>query len=244
MRADASGLWLGGFFVAWALLLFGGFAFGPLDAGRQGHMPTWTRMLSSLVLAVAAWSWYAFLAAASAREFSLLVALGMTLGLAGDLVLARLLPLAQPVLVGMAAFGLGHIAYITAILRFGQSRHLLAPVPLVAAWIVWLLIGVAGWYLVVFRGHVPTALHWAALPYALLLASTAGVATGLALRTPVLVPVAIGATLFLASDLVLAGGLFGGIHVSFINDIIWLTYGPGQMLIVFGAILAASMLPG
>jgi uncharacterized membrane protein YhhN len=244
MRADASGLWLGALFVAWAVLLFGGFAFGPLDASRQGHMPTWTRMLSSLVLAVAAWSWYAFLAAASTREFSLFIALGMTLGLVGDLVLARLLPLAQPVLLGMAAFGLGHIAYITAILSFGQSRHLVAPVPLVTAWIVWLLIGVAGWYLVVFRGHAPTALHWAALPYALLLASTAGVATGLALRTPVLVPLAIGAILFLASDLVLAGGLFGAIHVAFINDIIWLTYGPGQMLIVFGAILAASMLPG
>ena len=83
------------------------------------------------------------------------------------------------------------------------------------------------------RGHTPTTLHWAALPYALLLASTAGFATGLALQDATLLPLALGAALFLLSDLILAAQLFNHLHFPLIGDVIWLTYGPGQMLIVY-----------
>ena len=40
--------------IAWAALLFGGFIFGKPQAGREGRMPTWTRMASSRC-----WSWRA-----------------------------------------------------------------------------------------------------------------------------------------------------------------------------------------
>jgi hypothetical protein len=99
----------------------------------------------------------------------------------------------------------------------------------------WLLVGLVGWYLVVFRGQEVTMLHWAALPYALLLASTAGFATGLALQSSHFVPLALGAALFLLSDLILAGELFSGLKFPLIGDVIWLTYGPGQALIVYAA---------
>jgi hypothetical protein len=126
----------------------------------------------------------------------------------------------------MGAFALGHIAYIAAILSLTPHMQ----------WIiegVALLVGLAGWYLVVFRGTEATQLRWAALPYALLVATTAGVAVGLAIRTPTFLPLAIGAALFLVSDLFVAGERFGGLRFPHIDDAVWLTYGPAQMLIVY-----------
>ena len=76
-----------------------------------------------------------------------------------------------------------------------------------------------------------------ALPYALLLASTAAAATSLALVDTRFLLLALGSILFLLSDLILAAQLFNGLKFASIGDVVWLTYGPGQMLIVFGLIL-------
>ncbi len=226
-------LWFIALLLLWAGLLFGGFAFGRPDARRRRRMPMWTRLASSATLVVAAWSWYLVSRGTTTALFGLLIAAGMTLGFLGDLFMARLLPVSQCVLCGLAAFGLGHVAYVAAGLIYGSSHGLAALAPLLAVWGVWLLMGVAGWFFVVFRGPKRTLLHWIALPYALLLASTAGVATGLALQEARLLPMAFGAALFLTSDLILAAYLFNGRRFYLVDDVIWLTYGPGQMLIVY-----------
>lgn len=235
--------WLLGLLLLWACLLFGGFVFGKTDAKNNRRMPTWTRMTSSLTLVVAGWIWYLFTPGSSIQWFSLLIAAGMTLGFIGDLCLAQLLPLPQPTLGGIATFGLGHIVYIIALLSFGNQFGLAAPVPRWCALGVWLFIGLIGWYLVVFRGGKPTVLHMAALPYALLLASTAGLATGLALQSPVFITLAVGGGLFLLSDLILAAELFNDLRFPLIGDVVWLTYGPAQMLIVF-AVNSALLVAG
>lgn len=224
--------------IPWAGLLFGGFIFGTADPQKTRRMPTWTRLASSLVLVVAAWVWLGL----NRDSYSLLIAAGMTLGFIGDIFMARLLPVKEPVLGGMAAFGLGHIAYIAAFLFLSQRADLAAAGPRYGAWLVWLLLGVMGWYLVVFRGRRPTPLHWAALPYSLLLASTAGFATGLALQNAAFIPLAIGAALFLLSDLILATQLFNHSYFPLIGDVVWLTYGPAQALIVYSMATAAPLL--
>ncbi len=244
LASPVQAYWLLGLLALWAVFLFGGFLFGTANAERTRRMPTWTRMASSLTLVLAAWSWALFTWSASAHALSLLLAIGMTLGCLGDLFLAKLLPLPQPVLGGIAAFGLGHIAYMTGLLLFANQRGLDAPGPRWGAWLVWLLMGLAGWYVVVYRGSKATVLHRAALPYALLLASTAGVATGLALQAPVFVPLAIGAALFLLSDLLLAAELFNGLRFPLIGDLIWLTYGPAQALIVYSVASALAQASG
>jgi hypothetical protein len=239
-------LWLGALLVAWAALLFGGFALGRMNVDGTRRMPTWTRMASSLALALAAWSISVALRASGGAGdpsfVALLVALGMTLGLVGDLILAGILPLSRgrgdSTLGGIAAFGLGHVCYIAAFVTYGALRGLDAPLPRYGALAVWLLAGLAGWYVVVLRGGRPSVLRLAALPYALLLAGTAGVATGLAVQDPSLIPVALGGALFLASDLILAGELFNGLTFPLIGDVIWLTYGPAQALIVYGTAIA------
>jgi hypothetical protein len=220
----AQRFWLIGLLILWAIFLFGGFIFGK----GERRMPTWTRMVSSAVLVIAAWSWFIV----NEGSFSLLLALGMTLGFVGDLWLAGVLGNGRSIIGGIVAFGIGHIFYISAILTFGNAHGMGVWWGALAGW---LLVGLVGWYLVVFRGQEVTMLHWAALPYALLLASTAGFATGLALQSSHFVPLALGAALFLLSDLILAGELFSGLKFPLIGDVIWLTYGPGQALIVYAA---------
>jgi YhhN-like protein len=98
--------------------------------------------------------------------------------------------------------------------------------------IIWWSIAVIGWYFIVFWKSKHTLLHYIALPYALLLASTVGIAHNLAIINEAFILIAIGAGLFLLSDLILAGELFSELRFPLIGDVIWLTYGPGQMLIV------------
>jgi hypothetical protein len=232
--------WLLALLVVWAVLLFGGGIFGTLNAERTRRMPAWTRIGSSTALTAAAWSWLV-VDGGRAAPLPLLLAMGMTLGLLGDLFMAGMIPTRQRVLGGMAAFGLGHIAYIAGLLAYGTRYALDAPAARWAGWLVWLVVGLAGWYFVVWRPAQPArTLHRAALPYALLLASTAGCATGLALQDVAFVPLAVGAALFLLSDLMLAAHLFNGACFYLIDDGIWLTYGPGQMLIVYSVAVALA----
>ncbi len=232
--------WLIGLWMLWALFLFGGFLFG---SGQSSHrMPTWTRMASSITLALAGWSWVWVSGGGNGRSFAIFIAIGMTFGLLGDLILANLFPGGRNVMGGILAFGVGHIFYIIGIVKLTNTLGGAGHPFNWGALLIWWLIALVGWYFVVFRGQQPTMLHWAALPYALLLASTAGVATGLSTITTLFVPLAFGAASFLLSDLILAAELFNGLNFRSIGDVIWLTYGPGQMLIVYAIGTAYQML--
>ena len=226
--------WLLGWGILWGVLLFGGFLLGDRrNPAADRRIPTWARMGSSAALVMAAWSWAAVAWGDPAQPYALWIALGMTLGFVGDLALADQLPDlgVEPVLIGMGAFGLGHVAYIIAMLGWiGGDVELTFHV---SAWATWLIIGAAGWFGVVYWGQPQRTMHRLALPYSLLLASTAGIATGMALQDPRFVGLAVGAALFLLSDLILAWGLFRSVKFPFMHDLVWLTYGPGQMLIVY-----------
>lgn len=226
-----------GCLILWACLLFGGFAFGNLNDANTRKMPTWTRMTSSFTLVVFAWLWWLFVQNTPDATIGFAFAIGMTFGWLGDLFMAQLLPVKEHVLGGIASFGMGHIAYIIGLLSAGNTFDLTDGTTQLLTWVIWLIIGFGLWYTIVYHKSDRTFLHKAALPYALLLASTTGVAMGLALQHPAFIPITIGAGLFLLSDLILATELFNGANWRYIGDVVWLTYGPGQMLIVSGLAL-------
>ena len=227
-------LWLLALLVLWAIFLFGGFIIGPTRDNRRISRPA--RIGSSLWLMLAGWSWWIFTAGNPMRFYTEMIAAGITFGFIGDLFLANLITSSRSksIMGGIGSFAVGHVFYITGILFLARHLHLQAPGPMWGSLAVFWLAAAAGWYGVVMRGQAkPSILHWAALPYALLLATTAGLALGLALQQPVFFPLALGAFLFLFSDLILAGAMFGDLHWPLHHDIVWLTYGPGQMLIVY-----------
>lgn len=230
---SSQNLWLIFLLVIWAALLFGGLVFGKQDERRGQRMPRWTRIASSLVLVVAAWSWMLFARETPAASYALLIAIGMTFGLLGDLFMANLIPVGQSVISGMAAFGIGHLFYIAAFLTLAQQPNLGRTEAFAGALVAWWMIGIVAWYLVLFRGQARTPLHWMALAYTLLLCATAAFASGLALQDLRFLPLAAGATLFLISDLILAVGMFTPRRFFLMDDVVWLTYGPAQALIVY-----------
>jgi hypothetical protein len=202
------------------------------DEKKLGRVPTFCRIGSSFALVVAAWLWVF----QSANLATLFLALGMTAGFGGDLFMARLIIRQNAELGGIGAFGVGHLFYIAAFFALAGQLNLNNLTAFALGWGFWLLAGALLWYMTVKRGHETTFLHWASLPYALLLASTAGVATGLGLQQPFFLLTALGAALFLFSDLLIAAQLFNKLHFPLIRDAIWLTYGPAQALITLAAL--------
>lgn len=222
--------------IIWAAFLYGGFAFGKIDTQEKGRIPLWTRLASSFTLVVAAWLWFSITQGTSIGQLSTWLAIGMSLSFIGDIFMANILPIEPYIIYGIAAFGIGHIAYILGFtnmgLQFNDSNF-----PNYAVLIFWWIIAVLGWFLLVFWKSERNYISYAALPYALLLATTVGMATSLALNNQEFTLIAIGAGLFLLSDLVLAAELFSNLHFRLIGDFIWLSYGTGQTLIVCGLLL-------
>lgn len=209
-----------------ATLLMFGMAYGlrkyPLQA--RNHIPRPIRMLSSALVLLAA-----LLNARQYRHISTDYATaGMACGLTGDLILAHVIPTPQPVMAGILAFGTGHGFYLRACAEQGPIAPGKNKAGLALGWLVALL----GWWALARNPKQPLALNAAALAYALLLGSLAGKAGALAAHDPHNLSLALGASLFLGSDLVLAGELFRELEFPGIGDLIWLSYISGQALII------------
>jgi len=225
--------------LVWAGLLFGGFIFGKPSKANPRRMPRIMRIASSFALVAGAWFWFAVTQGTRVDLTSFWFAIGMTSGFIGDLLLAQEEGDDNNLLYGMVSFALGHIAYIVGIVQV--SHHFDEWAWLLDVLVFWWAVGAIGWLVIVFWGRKRTPIHYAALPYTLLLATTAGAATVLALHDPSFWFLAIGAALFLLSDTILAAKLFRNWNPPLIDDWVWLTYGPGQMLIVFGVFLYLVM---
>ncbi len=232
-------LWL-----LWAAALAGAMISGNVLERHGAPLPTALRMASSLVLVATGWWAWRLLRGATAGRFAFWIALGMTLGALGDFFMAGLLsfiPIRPTQLGGIASFGLGHIAYIAGCVWLARRAGLTARAPLAIGILGWQIFALIGWYYVAYLGEDNRELLGPALVYTMLLAGTAGITSGLALQRAPLFPLALGGALFLISDLILAFGMFGQ-AVRHGAEAVWLTYSPGQMLIVFSILSVAAML--
>ena len=177
--------------------------------------------LTMVALAGAAWSMGA---TDSASGRWLLAALA--LGLVGDV---ALLSDSEPrFLAGLTAFLLGHLAYVAALLPIGP-QSLLAALPGLAA--VLLLVALVGRpVLVASRREGGAALSGAVAAYMLVIGAMVVTAWGTA--RPL---VAVGASVFMVSDAVLAHDRFVR-HRRWAALTVMVTYHLGQVLIVLGVL--------
>lgn len=165
-----------------------------------------------------------------------LVALGLTLGALGDFCLAR--SGEAWFLAGMGAFGAGHLAYALALILRGRALGSglagVQPVELlVLAALVLLILSTEIWLAPRTGG-----LLWPVRAYVLLIALM-GLAAILLPAAPGQGLIRLGAALFLASDLMLAIGLFvaqsAGLKTG-LSLALWPAYWAAQALIGLGAL--------
>ncbi len=207
-------------------LLVAGLVVQP-DKQARNRIPLPIRMLSSALILLAA-----LCMAGNHKPTAQLAAAGMAAGFLGDLIMAKVIPLPNHVIGGMASFGIGHGFYIHACNRIGhrteKNAQLIGIIGLLIGWLAALI----GWRTLAYTPTQGRLINTAALGYALLLGSMSGLAGSLAAQDQQFVPLALGGSLFLLSDLILAGEIFRATSYPSSGDVIWLTYWIGQALIV------------
>jgi len=232
-----------GFLALWAALLILGFAFGQLNETRTNRIPLWNRMGSSLILVACALIWWQVGAAGSPLvSYARLICFGMAVSFLGDLIMARVIPLPERVIFGMLAFGIAHVCYIFAYLDLGQTLALSRRAAQLGGMIALWAIAGALWWLLIRSPQTSNVLNAGSLIYALLLATMTGMAVSLAVQQPRLGLLALGAILFLISDVILGNELFRNNVWPLVGDVVWVTYIVGQALIVFSTATALRLM--
>jgi len=226
-----------GLLILWAALLLAGLLFGKPGPDRRNRLPLPLRMALSLTLLAAAGVWQrADTAGTPPATFGMWLTIGMACGMLGDLFMAGILiPKPRHVIFGILAFGAGHVAYLLAFLQIAQTAGLHSGPVWTWSLGLCLLLGVGLWLLLVRAPARGVGLNIGTLLYTWLLALMAGSAFALALQTTGFGPLAVGAALFMLSDLILGNELMRRTHFPFIGDVIWTSYTVAQMLIIYGA---------
>jgi hypothetical protein len=224
-------------------LLAGGLAFGKLNEEQTGRLPRPLRMLLSAMLVLAAFlGWQAGARGTAVQTFAVLIFLGMAAGFVGDLIMARLIPVPNRLIFGMVVFGIAHLLYIAALLELmRQSTFTAVWIPVLA---LLALLGFCSWawYAFVRDPGGSQAINVGSLVYGLLVGVMAALAVSLAVHDARYATLAAGALLFLVSDFVLGNWVIRGHVWKSVNDVIWLTYVSGQLLIVYSVAAALNVL--
>jgi hypothetical protein len=244
-----------GLTLLWGLLLFGGFVYGlrRRDTAQSAtpRIPRELRLGSSLCLAVAAWIWYDSLQFSDLSpliiDFALWFALGASLSCLGDFIVI-LVQADHALTVGLLAFMTAHVAYINGMLGL-MIESIRSPVEadfptlviMVAATWLWIMAGMVAWFFLVYRRGDDEASRATPLVYAIVLSVTAGMASTLTLLNQDFILLAFGAALLWLSELIIAPQFMRTQDEQprwpLLGDLIWLTYGPGQMLLLVGMIV-------
>jgi len=210
----------------------------------QSH---WNRFwwMSSAVLSLAAWI-NGFL---HHRDrfglFAVLIAVGMTFGMLADIYGAfSAIRFTEPLAMIIVLFSLGHVAYIGGTLvvahRLQLTQRSQWKKTLGSFIVVYALMGFGLWMVMVYPSDNLPHMHLAVAVYTVFLAVTAAVMATVARFDRRFLAIGIGGMLFFISDGFLGVRLFQDNWCG-IGDLCWITYGIGQMLIVYGAIRAGDV---
>lgn len=216
----------------------------PNAAHTQRAIP-WLQRSTSLQLAIMAWLfWGLLLRTTSLGGGSLLIAIGMSVSFIADLIMAEIIRVPNRVIGGIATFALAHGLYSGAYLLVGQTLGVfqvgVVGLCLSGLWIIGLLI----WRQWVYSPSMPMLMNQAALGYMVVIATMVGLALAAALGDPRLWTLAVGAGLFMISDIILGNQIFRKRPWRYVNEVVWLTYISGQALIVWSNLAALRVLSG
>ncbi len=218
-------------------------AFGTPSPDRTRRAIRWLQRSTSLQLAIMAWLFW-LLAARETKlsAFALLVAAGMSISFIADLIMAEIIRAPNRVMGGIVVFGLAHLTYIGAYVSGGQALGILRPPLWGGAVVGFLVLGLALWQMLIRNPSAPQSLNYGALGYTLLITVMVATAVALALAEGRLALLAIGASLFLISDVILGNHIFRQNNWPYVSEVIWLTYILGQAGIVWSILPALTLL--
>lgn len=223
-------------YVAIPVVLIIAFIFGHTNQERTRRTIKPLRLSTSWILAVCAW--IIFATSTALRTPALLIALGMTFGAIGDLVLADVIPLPKRMISGIIVFSIGHLCYIAGFSQTAQVLGLNDPFAGSLLWVAFVLAAAFLWFFLIYNPAKSRVLNLGSLFYGWLIAIMAGTAAALALSDPRFTLTAIGGVLFLISDIILGNRELRDNGWFLVHDVVWVLYITGQALIVLTAVMA------
>lgn len=209
------------------VLLIVAFIFGRYNADRTRRTLKPLRLATSVSLVICAW----LLWSGSRPELdtaALSLALGMTFGCLGDLILAGVIPLPGRMIAGIVVFSIGHICYVIGFTTLTASNPLTGSL----FWVIYVLAASVLWVMFISNPAKPRSLNLGSLVYAWLIAVMAGAAGTLAINDARFTLTAIGGLLFLISDLMLGNRELRDNAWFLVHEVVWVIYITGQALIV------------
>ena len=223
-------------YAAIPLILIIAFIFGHINPERTRRTIKPLRLSTSWILVACAW--IIFGASSTLLTSALLIALGMTFGALGDLVLADVIPLPKRMISGILVFSIGHLCYIAG---FSQTAHVLGlndPFSESILWAAFVIVAALLWFFLIYNPAKSRVLNLGSLFYGWLIAIMAGIAAALALADPRFTLTALGGVLFLISDIILGNRELRDNGWFLVHDVIWVLYIVGQALIVLTTVYA------
>jgi uncharacterized membrane protein YhhN len=217
-------------YIAIPVVLIIAFIFGHPNADRTRRTIKPLRLSTSWILVMCAW--IIFAASATLRTPALLIALGMTFGAIGDLVLADVIRTPKPMIGGILVFSIGHLCYIAGFVQMANVLGLHNPFSGSLLWVAFVIVAAFLWFFLIYNPTKSRVLNLGSLFYGWLIAIMAGTATALALSDPRFTLTAIGGVLFLISDIILGNRELRDNGWFLVHDVVWILYITGQALIV------------
>ena len=239
MTSNPAGWLVVGGIMAIPVVLLIAFVFGRYNAGRTRRTLKPLRLSTSWILVVCAW--IIFFTSTTLRTPALLIALGMTCGALGDLILAGVINTPNAMLGGILAFSIGHGLYIAAFSQTAQTLALADPFTESLVWVVLIVIASFLWLVFIYNPAKSRALNIGSLLYGWLIAVMAGVAVALALQDPRFTLTAIGGVLFLISDIILGNRELRDHGWFLVHDVVWVFYIAGQAFIVLTTVYTKDL---
>jgi uncharacterized membrane protein YhhN len=222
-------------YIAIPIVLIVAFIFGHYNAERTRRTIKPLRLSTSWILVVCAW--ITFVISSTLRTPALFIALGMTFGATGDLVLADVLPLPKRMISGIIVFSIGHLCYIAGFSQTARVLGLSDPFSESLVWVLFVIVAAFLWFFLIYNPAKSRILNIGSLLYGWLIAAMAGTAAALALSDPRFTPTAIGGVLFLISDIILGNRELHDNGWFLVHDVVWILYITGQALIVLTPVL-------